>query len=94
MTLIMNECWYAFALALISHKYMTPEAAFWYLARGKQPRKGEHEETLAESDVRDMVFMRDEQAMTWREIANCYGLSNDAARRRILRYKNKKGVAI
>lgn len=85
----MNECWSAFALALISHVYLTPERAFEQLNVGEKPRKkaGQRKEITA-GDVIDMVEMK--ETMTYKEIGKIYGLKADAVYGRIRRYRGKK----
>lgn len=82
----MNECWYAFALALVSHVYLTPERAFGCLASGKKPRKREPNTYLTDDDVADMSRMKEDK-LTYRQIGEMYGLDRFAIYNRIRRCK-------
>ena len=82
----MNECWYAFALALICHTHLTPEMAFEQLAIGKKPKgKVYQSKALTADDVADMVKMK--ETMTYKQIGQVYGMKADAVYTRIRRYK-------
>lgn len=70
----MQENFYALLLALFSPVYLTPEKAFEYLEGGcrvpnRSSRKTHH---LTKEDTAEMIRMR--QTMTYREIAEVYGL--------------------
>lgn len=82
----MNECWYAFALALLCHTYLTPERAFELLEPGRKPkRKAYQSKCITEADVSDMVKMK--ETMTYRQIGQVYGMKADTVYTRIRRYK-------
>ena len=71
---VEKENLYAFLLALFSPVYLTPEKAFEYLQTGcrvphRNSRKTHH---LTEEDTAEMLRMR--QTMTYREIAEVYGV--------------------
>lgn len=90
-----KECWCAFALSLMYIDYITPETAFDYLEKGRRKKsKFESNRVIVDADVQDMAKMRYKEGMSWGAIGSLYGLSTLAARRRILRYKNKMGAAI
>ncbi|WP_170233190.1 hypothetical protein [Sporomusa termitida] len=80
----VTENWYAFALALMSPRFITIETAFEHLARGRYAGDRKFN-VLSESDVQDMVNMR-AGGETWKAVGMVYGLSMDVARRRILRF--------
>lgn len=84
----MNEYWCAFALALISHDYLTPEKAFERMNKGKPKKRAwcdaPHRE-ITDQDVADMVLMK--KTMTYKQIGDIYGMKADAVYTRIRRYK-------
>lgn len=83
----MNECWYAFTVALINHTYLTPESAFEFLNTGIKPRKKRHNKTIGQFDVIDMIEMK--KTMTYKEIGHVYGMKEHAVYSRIRNYKKR-----
>ena len=81
----MNECWYAFALALLCHTHLTPERAFEQLDIGRKPKKAYQSKAITDADVADMVKMK--KTMTYKQIGQIYGMKADAVYSRIRRYK-------
>lgn len=84
----MNECWCAFALALISQNYLTPEKAFERLDNGKPKKRAWYDaphKEITRQDVEDMIRMK--ETMTYKDIGKIYGMKADAVYTRIRRYK-------
>jgi hypothetical protein len=64
------------------------ETSFEHLAQGSHPGHRQFN-VLTDSDIQDMTNMRN-SGMTWKAIGLVYGLSMDAARRRILRFAESR----
>lgn len=83
----MDECWCAFALALMSHEYLTPETAFVLMNKGKTKenvRRAHNELTV--QDIHDMVRMK--EIMTYKQIGAIFGMTADAIYNRIRRFRS------
>ena len=83
----MDECWCAFAVAIINHQYLTPEKAFYHLENGKPKNRAWYDaprKDLTIQDVADMVRMK--ETMTYKQIGKIYGMKADAVYTRIRRF--------
>ena len=71
---ILKENFYALLLALYSPVYLTPEKAFEYLEGGSRVpgRNSWKTHHLTDEDTADMIRMR--ETMTYRAIAEVYGV--------------------
>lgn len=84
----MNENHCALTLAILSPVFLTPEQSFECLTSGIVKRKKGQRNTsgLKTEDTADMIQMRLE-GMTYRQIAECYGIDQHAVHSRIKRFK-------
>ena len=91
-----RENFFALLLAMYSPVYLTPEKAFEYLADGSRipSRPSCKSHCLTDADTAEMVRLR--HTMTFREIAEIYGVDVHCVFRRIQktvqRKKQKKNV--
>jgi len=72
----MQECWHAFALALLATDYYTPELAFEILNTGVKSKF-----KPVDNDTLDMIEMH--KTMTYTQIANIYGMDRTTVCRRV-----------
>lgn len=77
----MKENYYALLICILLP--VTIEKSF-DLMEGRITKK--RNTAITRNDVKDMILMK-QQGMTYEEISGIYGLSWDAVRRRIKRYK-------
>lgn len=77
----MKENYYALLICIL--RPVTIERSFDMLS-GKITKV--QNKAITKDDVRDMISMK-QQGMTYQEISDIYGLSWDAVRRRIKRFK-------
>ncbi|MDF2608898.1 MAG: hypothetical protein K0R92_372 [Lachnospiraceae bacterium] len=81
----MEENYYALLICIL--KPVTIEQGFDLLEGHISNR---YNLAITGEDIEDMIRMK-QQGMTYREIGSYYGISEEAAYRRIKRYKAKKG---
>lgn len=81
----MEENYYALLICIL--KPVTIEQGFGLLEGHVSDR---YNLAITGEDIEDMIRMK-QQGMTHREIGSYYGISEEAAYRRIKRYKAKKG---
>lgn len=82
----MKENYYALLICILMP--VTIERGF-DLLEGKITKV--QNRAIKKDDVEDMILMK-QQGMTYKEISDIYGLSWDAVRRRIKRYKEAVAV--
>jgi len=80
----MEENWYALVIAILLKQ--PPEKAFQTLERGKINLGVS---ALNDNDTLDMIAFR-ENGVTYKEIAEMYGMNNSAVYHRIKYYKDHK----
>lgn len=84
-----DENWCAFALAILYHETLTPEEAFERLATIKpQPPPRLPRSAKSDQEIEEMLEMRI-AGLSYREIGAIFGISKDAAFKRILRGRPK-----
>lgn len=84
-----DENWCAFALAVLYHELLTPEEAFERLAAVKpQPPPRWPRSARSDQEIEEMLEMR-RAGLTYSEIGLVFGISKDAAFKRILRGRPK-----
>lgn len=82
------ECFMALCVAIL--KKVPPERAFDLLDyQSKHSRR--FNDCITQEDLEDMVKLRNEGVQYW-EIGEMYGISKDAAFRRIKKFKEKNEV--
>ena len=80
----MNENYYALAVAIING--CTPEHAFEMLDTGHITKKYDKDQ----SEAAEMAAIK-AQGLTYKQIGEIFGISDQAAYRRIRRYKERCG---
>jgi len=75
----LDLCWAALAVAILSKRPKTPEAAFHLLEQPYKTPAKVREETIHMMELSSMGF-------THQEIGELYGIGNDAVCQRIIRY--------
>ncbi|WP_226986697.1 hypothetical protein [Carboxydothermus hydrogenoformans] len=82
----LMENYLALAVSILANA--SPELAFEYLDKGK-PIGWRKRKDITEEDVLDMVKLKNEHRLTYKQIAEIYGMSKDAIRHRIQRYSKR-----
>ncbi len=80
----MNECWYAFALAILASRPLYPEEAFRGIAEGKVPRR---ESNIV---IPDMIGVHKLGEDTWEGVGELFGLSGNSSMSLVSHWKKKQ----